>query len=508
MPAIDSWAVVTPDVTGNVLGGSTGDFPDQPEAGDDFDTVMQATLAPPPQKPADTSHVRPENHRVPGQALAGTVFIAGGSVEKSGPVSAGAKVDDKKKRANETDHKISPDTSNPAFAMEMPEPLPVFLSSPLPFSALMPAPDDAPRQAGKTGGRDKTSAIAGATSGPVASSVLALPDKAKAATAIPATEVPAARPVATPPPAARVETSAAKSEKTAKDNDPANIAKLEGLKILKPVTETTAGDPAPEPKQATAPPTDKDLDGTTGHTLEQAAANAGMGVASMVLQMKNQQKTNKVAGADVKVLPVGENRAARENNLPPQLLVASARGADNRGTDLNFAFSNGNNHDAVAENAPVLNAVDLPSLMDARMRALDRTQDMMALHAMRLVESKSDVLTVVIKPAVGTELSLELHQHAEGVEARATLTLGDHKFLSQHWPELQQRLELRGIKLAPLGDEMNFSTSDNGQFQRQQAAQEEAAQRASAFAEFATAGANGGATARLAVIHEGWESWA
>jgi len=133
---------------------------------------------------------------------------------------------------------------------------------------------------------------------------------------------------------------------------------------------------------------------------------------------------------------------------------------------------------------------------------------MMAMHAMRLVESKSDVLSVVIKPTVDTEMSLELHLHPEGIEARATLTRGDHEFLNQHWPELQQRLEQRGIKLAPLGGEADFSAGGNNQFHHQQTSQEEAAQKASAFAEFAAVGTNGGASARLAVVHDGWESWA
>ena len=238
---------------------------------------------------------------------------------------------------------------------------------------------------------------------------------------------------------------------------------------------------------------------------ERAIENAGTGVATTVLPMKNPPKTNKVAGPDVKVLPVGETGMAQAKTLPPQLLVTPVRAADNRGTDLNFTFSNGNSNAPVADSSPVLTALDLPSLADARMRAVERTHDMMALHSMRLVESKSDSLSVVIKPAVGTELSLELRQRDGGVEAQATLTRGDHQFLNQHWPELQQRLELRGIKLSPLGGETNFSANDNGNFQRQQAANEEMAQQASAFAEFASIG---GATARLAPVHDGWESWA
>jgi len=253
---------------------------------------------------------------------------------------------------------------------------------------------------------------------------------------------------------------------------------------------------------------DKALNADPALSLEKAVENAGTGVANMASPMKNQLKATNVAGPDVKVLPVGENGDAAENNLPPQLLAPQVRAAENSGPDLNFATANGDNHAPVAESTPLLNVVDLPSLTDARMRALDRTHDMMTLQAMRLVESKSDVLSVVIKPSVGTELSLELHQQPGGVEARATLTRGDHQFLSQHWPELQQRLEQRGIKLAPLGGETNFSEADNGHFQQQQTAQEDAAQRASAFAEFATAGDVGGATARLAVVHDGWESWA
>jgi hypothetical protein len=240
----------------------------------------------------------------------------------------------------------------------------------------------------------------------------------------------------------------------------------------------------------------------------QAVEDTGTGVATSVIQMKNPQNANKVAGLEVKDLPVGASQEAQEKILPAPLLATPIRGAENRDTDLNFSFSSGDNQTPTAEKSPLLNVVDLPSLADARMRAMERAHDMMALHAMRLVESKSDALSVVIKPSVGTELSLELRQRDDGVEAQATLTRGDHEFLSQHWPELQQRLEQRGIKLAPLGGEADLSANGNGNFQRQQASQEEAAQQAAAFAEFATAGNFGGATARTAVAHDGWESWA
>lgn len=234
----------------------------------------------------------------------------------------------------------------------------------------------------------------------------------------------------------------------------------------------------------------------------------GTGVASMGSSMKNLQNANKVAGLDVKVLPTGANGEAGEKNLPPTAPGMPTRTADGRSSDWSGAMTDDSAHAPTLVQAPFFNVVDLPSLADARMRALDRTHDMMALHAMRLVESQSDALSVVIKPAVGTELSLELRQRAGGVEAHATLLRGDHDFLSQHWPDLQHRLEQRGIKLSPLGGEADSFASDHGQFQQQQTSQEDAAQQASAFAEFAAAVPAGGATARLAVIHDGWESWA
>jgi hypothetical protein len=127
-----------------------------------------------------------------------------------------------------------------------------------------------------------------------------------------------------------------------------------------------------------------------------------------------------------------------------------------------------------------------------------------------MVETKADSVSVVIRPGAGTELSLELRHRNGTVEAAAVLQRGDFQLMNQHWPELQQKLEQRGIKLSALGGEGNFSAADNGNFShRHQPSSEEAAQQASAFAEFTVAMNRGGATARLApVAPDGWESWA
>jgi hypothetical protein len=135
---------------------------------------------------------------------------------------------------------------------------------------------------------------------------------------------------------------------------------------------------------------------------------------------------------------------------------------------------------------------------------------MVALNAVRLARSDAESLSVVIKPGGGAELSLELRQRNGVIEAQAVLQRGDFQAMNQHWPDLQQKLEERGIKLAPLGGENSFSSGDPGQFSRPQKDQssEEAAQQASAFAEFTMAMNRGGATARLATVANANEWWA
>jgi hypothetical protein len=219
--------------------------------------------------------------------------------------------------------------------------------------------------------------------------------------------------------------------------------------------------------------------------------------------MKKTDNMAKVAGLEVKVLPGTGQETPRETVLAPRLTVSSVRNSENNLLDANLTFSNGAALPLPTATTVSFSPVEIPSLTDARLKSVERTHDMVALHAMRLVESKSDVLSVVIKPAVGTELTLELRQRESGVEAHAVLSRGDFQFLNQHWPELQQRLEQRGIKLAALGGETNFS-QDNQQQQRS-ARDEAAMESAAAFAEFASLG---GATARRAMSLNGWESWA
>jgi hypothetical protein len=84
------------------------------------------------------------------------------------------------------------------------------------------------------------------------------------------------------------------------------------------------------------------------------------------------------------------------------------------------------------------------------LRSIERAHDLMSLHALRFRDGGADSLHVVIKPGSGLRLSLNLQMRGGGIAVQARLNHGDFDFLSRHWNELQQRLEMRGILLAPL----------------------------------------------------------
>ena len=524
MPGVEIRFVLPPTAARKALDGTAKDGHRQPAHGHHFDRVMQAALDRGSHKSADAGLSRREQ---PPAARDGT-SKSGGKI--SGEASDGAEND-----AIGANEKKTPDLCAPSLATEsaepLPIPLPLFLSGStssrvdnLPPEAAMGAAGISPAAFPTQNSTQVVKAEMGISAigqGSADSANLAPEKLSPAATLFggSVTETskavspdnqmgqPVAKKTHEQDAGAAVADAATKSSPanlpvasilpTDADLAPGKHEILATMALLN--SEVPAADPSGSETQSLR----------AGMESGASAAPTGTGVATTASSMKNPQKTNKVAGLDVKVLPVDENETTREKNLPPQPLLARAMSAvDGRSANLNFSFSSGNGFAPATQNAPTINVLDLPSLADARMRAVERTHDMVALHAMRLVESKSDTLSVVIKPAVGTELSLELRQRDGGVEAQVTVTRGDHQFLSAHWSELQQRLEQRGIKLAPLGDETNFSANDNGDFKQQQTSEEDAAQQASAFAEFAWAGSPGGATARRSPIHEGWETWA
>ncbi len=135
----------------------------------------------------------------------------------------------------------------------------------------------------------------------------------------------------------------------------------------------------------------------------------------------------------------------------------------------------------------------------------------MSLHAFRLRDSGQDALQVVIKPGGGLQLSLNLQMRDGNVEMQALLQRGNYEFLNLHWPELQQQLEARGVRLAPLEHNGQATTGDPNH--PQQSGREQSPEypaNAGAFAGFAlnsTLVPSPAPKARPAGAR-GWESWA
>jgi hypothetical protein len=226
--------------------------------------------------------------------------------------------------------------------------------------------------------------------------------------------------------------------------------------------------------------------------------------AKLDVSMNKENNTNNIAGSAEQVLPGKEGAIATEKNAPKQgtfvMPFSSIATASDAAAN---SLTSGQTVSATSSlDGPLVcsNVIDLPA------RAMERTHDMVALQALRLVEVKSDSLQIVIKPGAGIQLSLELRQRADGIEAQAILQQGDFSQMNEHWAELQQRLEQRGIRLAPLtGDENAAAFGGNNQFQKQQQrpSNEQDSLAAGAFAEFAMI-----TPPASAAPQRGWQTWA
>jgi hypothetical protein len=107
--------------------------------------------------------------------------------------------------------------------------------------------------------------------------------------------------------------------------------------------------------------------------------------------------------------------------------------------------------------------LDLPRIAPSVVPYIQRTQELVSLQVMRLHESGADEMRVVIIPDAGLQLSLHLQQRGGGVEVQAVLDRGNFGLLNRHWPELQQQLELRGVRVAPLANaEPSFGGGSEG----------------------------------------------
>ncbi|HUA39697.1 MAG TPA: hypothetical protein VMA35_14985 [Candidatus Sulfopaludibacter sp.] len=242
---------------------------------------------------------------------------------------------------------------------------------------------------------------------------------------------------------------------------------------------------------------------------ETSPGSGGISAAKLDTTMKNAEKTNKIAGPTEKILPGKDVLAAGKNSFPaPGAIPLPQR---NKQSETIAAAHLAAADSKAGATAPP-NAATNFLVVDPGSRPLERVHDMVALQTIRLQDSGSDSLRVVIKPGAGAQLSLELRQNGDGIDARAVLQRGDFNQLSQHWPELQQRLEQRGIKLAPLinqaGDSEVAGHGGHGGFRQQQQPAEPNSLMTGAFDEFPIVTPKTQSREPVPTAGRGWETWA
>jgi len=212
--------------------------------------------------------------------------------------------------------------------------------------------------------------------------------------------------------------------------------------------------------------------------------------------MKSAEKTNKTTDPAGNFLPGSVVPPVPGNNLPSRTDQATTTGM------ANVSAQGGPATVTATATDPVAN----PSAGNLSSQSMERTHDMVTMHALRLSNMSADSLQVMIKPGAGTQISLELRQRDNGVEAQAVLQQGDFNHLNQRWSELQQRLEQRGIRLAPLTDDSSSANNGGSQTSEHKRNQPGGPPVELAFA--SPASVKFAQPTVRATAQRGWETWA
>ena len=261
------------------------------------------------------------------------------------------------------------------------------------------------------------------------------------------------------------------------------------LKTSKAPVEPTAADSSqsnlsilPDSDAKTPPPTQSIVNGTPA--------------AQQDVSMKSAEKTNKTASPAGNFLPGSVVPVGPGNNLPSRADQITTTGM------VNASAQNG----PATVTATATDSAVSPSVTNLASQSMERTHDMVTMHALRLGNMSADSLQVVIKPVAGTQLSLELRQRGNGVEAQAVLQQGDFNHLNQRWSDLQQRLEQRGIRLAPLTDDS--ASANGGGSQTFEQKKNQPAESPADFAFTSPATVTFAQPTARATAQRGWETWA
>jgi|GEM_PF-4953859 hypothetical protein len=237
---------------------------------------------------------------------------------------------------------------------------------------------------------------------------------------------------------------------------------------------------------------------------------AGTSSAKYASPMQKAEKVKQSAGSNEQNLPVNDSTAAVRPAPRPAFEPAQAARVDRTDARLDPQMS----FQAVTSSTETQTAsITLASITSAR--TLERTQDLIALHAFRLRDFGTESMQVIIKPDQNLHLSLNVQMRDGAVEVTANLQKGDFELLNRHWAELQQQLESRGIRLAPLSQSENHANNNSSQSSNNSFSQhsrreqsEEKPARTGAFAEFALTSVLVPKRTNKVTSPRGWESWA
>lgn len=252
---------------------------------------------------------------------------------------------------------------------------------------------------------------------------------------------------------------------------------------------------------------------TASQPVPSAQLARGTAVAQQETPMNMAAKQNKFAGAVDQKLPGSFSALGKPVSPAP-----SGGGTAPLAGQPQDSAAPAMSATAVSSNASATagssNVSDASSILSSPLQTVQRTQDLMAMHIVQMHEAGTDSLRVVIKPDTGLQLSLQLQQHADGIDVQARVDHGDYHLLNQHWAELQQQFELRGIRVAPLSNSGFFSGGGSEGFHQSsktygQLSEEEAAPTPTrALASGYPPSAIAISASTSTTLSRRWESWA
>ena len=229
-------------------------------------------------------------------------------------------------------------------------------------------------------------------------------------------------------------------------------------------------------------------------------APIGISSAQQGEQMKKAVKTDKDAQMGQQNLPADSNLSASEA-VSSEKRPASHAVRVEQIDALTSTAAVANRSEPSVE--PTTTIATTAGIEGPQTRLLERAHEFVSLQAARVRETGSEWLSVVLKPAEGTQIALQLEMREGVVSAQASLHRGDYELLNRHWPELQQRLEAQGIHLSSLQRE---ETSNPNQSRQPRHQGQHTEQGSTEISRAGSMTEPPGKRARNS--HRGWETWA